>query len=69
MYRIARVYQYLVHIKTVNTEGERQCIIVGHNDPVRVDRRKGYGFVYWLSFFMAALCVDSIYPGLSYGNF
>ena len=38
---LPRSKQYLVHIKTTNTKGEYQCIIMGHNDPVRVDRRKG----------------------------
>ena len=58
-----------MHIKTVNTEGEYQCIIVGHNNPVRVDRRKGYGAIYWLDFFMFAFCVDSIYLGFNCGDF
>ena len=57
-----------MHIKAVNTEGKYQCIIVGHNNPVRVDMRKGYEVVYWLSFFMSAFHVDSIYPGLNYGG-
>ena len=32
-----------MYIKTVNTKGEHQCIIVELNDPFQVDRRKGYG--------------------------
>ena len=67
IYRTARVYQYPVHIKTINIEGEHQCIIVGHNDFVRVDRRKGYGTIHLLGFFMATFFVDSIYPSLNCG--
>ena len=56
-------------IKTVNIEGKYQCIIVGHNNPDRVDRRKRYEAIYWLGFFMFAFRVDSIYPDLNYGGF
>ena len=28
-------------IKITNTEGDYQCIIVGHNNPVRVDKKEG----------------------------
>ena len=45
-----------------------QCIIVGHNDFVRADRRKGCGAIQWLGFFMVAFCVDSIYPSLNCGS-
>ena len=64
----AMIYQYPAHIKIVNTKGEYWCIIMGHNNPVRVDRRKGYEAFYWLGFFMFALRVDSIYPGLNDGD-
>ena len=57
-----------MHIKTVNTDGEYQCNIVGHNNPIRVDRRKGYEAIYWFGFFMSAFSVDSIYPGLNCGS-
>ena len=57
---------YPMHIKTVNTEGEHRCIIVGHNDIIRVDMRKGYGAIHWLGFFMVAFYMDSIYPRLNY---
>ena len=57
-----------MHIKTVNTEGDYQCIIVGHNNPIRVDMRKGYGVIYGLGFFMSALLVDSIHSGLNCGS-
>ena len=57
-----------MHIKTVNTEGEYQCIIVEHNNPVRVDKRKGYGVIYRLGFFMSTFCMDNIYLGLNYGG-
>ena len=58
-----------MHIKTTNTEGEYQCIIVGHNNPVRVDMREGYGAIYRTGFFTAAFYVDSIYTGFDYGNY
>ena len=54
-----------MQIKTVNTEGEYQCIMVGNNNPVRVDRRKGYGAIYWLGFFLFAFHVDNIYLGIN----
>ena len=54
-----------MHIKTINTEGEYQCIIVGHNNLVRVDTRKRYVAIYLLWFFMFSLRMDSIYPGLN----
>ena len=57
-----------MHAKIANTEGEYQCIIVRHNNLVRVDMREGYGAIYGPSFFMVALCVDSIYPGLDCGS-
>ena len=57
-----------MHIKTANIKGEYHCNTVGHNNPVRVDRRKGYGAIYWLGFLMSAFCVDSIYPGLNCGG-
>ena len=34
-----------MHIKTINTDVKYKCIIVGHNNPVWVDRKKGYGVV------------------------
>ena len=57
-----------MHIKTINTKGEYQCIIVGHNNPVQVDRRKGYWAIYWLGFFMPTFRVDNIYPDVNYGG-
>ena len=54
--------------QTVNTEGEYRCIIVGHNNPVRVDKKKGYEAICWLGFFMSAFRVESIYPGLNCGS-
>ena len=57
-----------MHIKTVNIEGEYQCIIVGHNNAVRVDMRKGYEAIYWFGFFMSAFRMDSIYPDLNCGG-
>ena len=63
-----RIYQYLVHIKTVNTEGEYQCVIMGYNNSVRVDRRKRYGAIYWLGFFMSSFRVDNIYLSLDRGS-
>ena len=57
-----------MHIKTANIEGEYQCIIVGHNNSVRVDKREGYGDVYGPGFFTATLCVDNIYPGFYCGS-
>ena len=61
--RVARIYQYPVHIKTINTEGE--CIIVGHNNLVKVNKRKGYRAIYWLGFFMSSFRMDNIYLGLN----
>ena len=57
-----------MHIKTVNTEGEYQCIIIEHNNPVRADMRKGYRVIYWLGLFMSTFCMDNIYPGLNCGG-
>ena len=50
-----------VRIKTINTKGEHQYVIVGHNDSVRVDRMKGYEAIHLLGFFMATstACPDS----------
>ena len=41
---------------------------MGQNNPVWVDRRKVYGDVYWLSFFMSTFHMDSIYPGINSGG-
>ena len=57
-----------MHIKTVNTEGEYHCIIVGHNNLVQVEKRNGYGDIYFLGFFMSTFRMDSIYPGLNCGG-
>ena len=57
-----------MYIKTTNTEGEYQYIIVGHNNPIRVDRTKGYGAIYGLGFFTAAFHVDIIYPSFDCGG-
>ena len=57
-----------MHIKIFNTEGEYQYIIVGHNNPIRVDKRKGYGAIYMLGFFMSAFRVDNIYLGRNCGS-
>ena len=57
-----------MHNKTVNIGGEYQCIIVGHNSPVRVDMRKGHEAIYLLSFFMFVFRVDNIYLSLNYGG-
>ena len=56
-----------MHIKTTDTEGEYQCIIVGHDNPLRVDKREGYGAIYELGFFTVAFRVDSIYLGFDCG--
>ena len=55
----ARFYQHPMHIKTANTKSKCKCIIMGHNDPVRV--------IYRLGFFPDTPCVDSVYPGLDRG--
>ena len=57
-----------MQIKTANTEGEYQCIIVGNNNPVRVDRREGYGAIYRPGFFPDTFRVDSIYLGFDCGS-
>ena len=57
-----------MHIKTTNTEGENQCIIVGHNNPVWVDMREGYGVIYGPGFFTDVFRVDNIFPGFDYGS-
>ena len=57
-----------MHIKIVNIEGDYQSIIVGHNNPVRVGRKKGYGTIYWLSSLMSAFHVDSIYRSFDCGR-
>ena len=57
-----------MHIKTVNTKGGYQCVIVEHNNPIRVDRREGYGVIYWVGLFMSAFRMDSIYLSLNYGG-
>ena len=57
-----------MHIKTANTKGEYQCIIVGHNNPVWIDMREGYGDIYGLGFFTDAFRVDNIYHGFDCGN-
>ena len=36
-----------------------------HNDPVRVNWRKGYGAIYWLNLSLAANGVDDIHPSLN----
>ena len=51
-----------MYIKTANTEGEYQCIIVGHNNLIQVDKREGYEAIYGPGFFMVAFHVDSIHP-------
>ena len=50
-----------MHIKIANIEGEYQCIIVGHNNPIQVDRREGYRAIYGPGFFTNAFRVDNIY--------
>ena len=57
-----------MNIKTANTEGEYQYLIVGHNNHVRVDMREGYGAIYGPGFFTVAFCVDRIYLGFDCGS-
>ena len=57
-----------MRIKITNTEGEYQCIIVGHNNPVQVDKREGYKAIYGPGFFTVAFCVDNIYLDFYCGN-
>ena len=38
-------------------------VIMGNNNLVCVDKRKRYGAIYWLGFFMSSFHVDNIYPG------
>ena len=61
------IHQHPMHIKTINTEGEYQCIIMRYNDPVRVNWSKGYGAICGLCF-LAASCMDDIHPGLNRGR-
>ena len=63
----AKIYQHSVYIKVVNIKGEKKCIIMGHNDPIRFYWGKGYGAVYKLSLFSATACVDNIYLGFNRG--
>ena len=56
-----------MYIKTINIESEHYRIIVWHNDPIYVDRRKLYGVIYWLSFYTATPRVDGVHPGLNRG--
>ena len=53
MSKTTRVYFGVLH--------EHQCIIVGHNDPIRVYRRKGNVSIYWTSFFMVALLLEKTF--------
>ena len=47
--RTARINKDPVHIKTVNTQDEYKCIIMGGDDPCWVYKRKGYGAIDWLN--------------------
>ena len=40
---------------------------MGHNDPIRVYRGRGYRAIYWHGLFPATPCVDSVYLGLNRG--
>ena len=40
--RIAWIDENPVHIKTVNTHSQYECVIVWCNDPCKVNRWKGY---------------------------
>ena len=53
-----------MHIKTISTKGEYQCIIMRYNDPIRVNWSKGYRVIYWLCF-LSAFYMDDIHPGLN----
>ena len=57
-----------MHIKTVNTEGEYHSNVMGHNNPVRVDRGKGYGTIYFLGSLLSSFRVDNIYPSFDCGG-
>ena len=69
VYCAARIYQHLVHIKTVNTMSEYKRIMMGHNDPACVYWGKGYETVYRLCLFLATPCMGSVYPGFDCGCF
>ena len=54
-----------MHIKTVNTQGEYKCIIMGGDDTCWVYRRKGYGAIDWLNRCTALWDTDGIYSGFN----
>ena len=57
-----------VHIKTVNTYNQYECVVVWCDDPCRVNRGKGYRVVNWQNCCDITTVADSVYSGSDRGR-
>ena len=65
--RTARIDKNPVHIKTVNTHSQYECVIVWCDDLCRVNRWKGYRVVHWLNCKDNSPIADDVYSGSKRG--
>ena len=56
-----------VHIKTVNTYSQYECVVVWCDDPCRVNRWKGYRAVHRQNYWDISLIADGVHSGSNRG--
>ena len=66
--RTAWIDENPVHIKTVNTYSQYECVVVWCDDPCRVNKGKGYRAVNWQNCCDIPPVADGVYSGSDRGR-